>query len=480
MATADRPNILLFVADGVQPGVVRPQSPCLTPACDRVAQRGVRVDHAYTTLPTCSPARASLMTGLLPHNHGMTTVEHTVPDDQSVLRRDKPHFAQRLREAGYQTAYFGKWHIERTLDLKHYGWDIDKSASGKEHRAASEKGIKAEFELDPEFTHYQKGPDGYNDTLHYAVTDAPLEAQPFCNTTRDAVDFIKKDHDKPWAACVSFFGPNEAMLVSREYFDKYDWKNLPLPANLRDDMEGKPNLYKRGQKLWADMTDDQWRQALACYYGRVSEHDAQLGQVLDALEATGQLENTVVIVTADHGKYVGSHGLDAHNFAAFEEAYGIPMIAAGPGIDKGVTSDSRVGLHDVCPTILELAGAKQINNADSKSFAPLLRDPLNKAADYQTGFAEYHGTRFLISQRVYWEGPWKFIFNGFDFDEMYNLEDDPNEMRNLANDPAYEDQAKHMMKGLWARIRDTDDMALHRTHYFSMRYGIVGPNVAEA
>ncbi len=476
---ANRPNVLLFVADGMQAATVRPDSPCMTPACDRVAARGVRIDHAYTPLPTCSPARASMMTGLLPHNHGMTTVEHTVPDDQSVLRRDKPHFAQKLREGGYQTAYFGKWHIERSLDLNFFGWEIDESASGKEHRAASEKGTKAELPLDPDLTHYQQGPEGYNDTLHYAVTDAPLSERPLCNTTRKAVNFINSEHDKPWCACVSFFEPNESMVVSREYFQKYDWKNLPLPSNLHDSMEGKPNLYRRGQRIWADMTDDQWRQALACYYGRVSEIDAQLGQVLDALESTGQLDNTIVIVTADHGKYVGSHGLDAHNFGAFEEAYGIPMIACGPDMPQGVTTASRVGLQDICPTILELTDTDTIEAPDSRSFAPLLRQPDKNSDNYQTGFAEYHGTRFLLSQRIYWEGPWKYVFNGFDYDEMYNLDDDPAELTNLANMPEYADQAKHLMTQLWKRIRDTDDMAIHRTHYFSMRYGIVGPNAAD-
>ena len=109
-----QPNLLLVVPDGMQARTTFPGSPCRTPNVDRIAQRGLRFRRAYTVQPTCSPARASLMTGVLPHNHGVLQVEHTVDDDQCVLRTEYPHWAQRLSDAGYRTAYFGKWHIERS------------------------------------------------------------------------------------------------------------------------------------------------------------------------------------------------------------------------------------------------------------------------------------------------------------------------------------------------------------------------------
>ena len=104
---AQQPNLLLFLTDGMQAATVDPGHPCLTPNIDRFAERGVRFSHAHTTCPTCSPARASLMTGLLPHNHGVLEVEHGRDADQCVLRTDKPHFAQKLSAAGYRTGYFG-------------------------------------------------------------------------------------------------------------------------------------------------------------------------------------------------------------------------------------------------------------------------------------------------------------------------------------------------------------------------------------
>lgn len=472
-----KPNLLLFIPDGMQGRVVAPDHPCQTPHFDQLAARGVTITNASTTLPTCSPARASIMTGLLPHNHGMITVEHTVDPDQSVLRRDKPHFAQALRQHGYRTAYFGKWHIERSLDLEYYGWEIDHSASGKAHRTSSEKGMTAEVPLVPELTRIHRGPTGYNDTLHYGVSSAPLAERALTRTTELAADFLCQPPEEPWCCVVSYFEPNEAMVVSQEYYDLYDVNNLPLPANLRDPLKGKPDLYRRQQAIWQDVSDDEWRQALACYYGRISEIDAQFGQLMDALEASGQADDTVVLVTSDHGKYVGAHGFEAHNCGAFEEIYNVPMVVAGPGLASGKRTSARVSIQDICPTVLELAGLPPWQDIpDSRSFAPLLRDPDQQAQHYQTAFAEYYGTRFPLCQRIYWDGPWKFVFNGFSIDELYHLEQDPYELDNLADQPDYADKVRHMMANIWKTIVETGDHTLANTHYYSMRFAAVGPD----
>ncbi len=208
--------------------------------------------------------------------------------------------------------------------------------------------------------------------------------------------------------------------------------------------------------------------------------DAQLGLLLEQLEDTGQLDDTIVIATSDHGRYMGGHGMDAHNFGAFEEIYNIPMIVRGGSVASGVSTDARVGLHDLCPTILELTGAEPIDAPDSRSFAKVLRDPNGAAGDFTTGYAEYEGTRFAVTQRVYWSGPWKLVFNGFDFDDLYNLDDDPHELHNLAADVSQSDRIRRMMTGLWRKIHQTDDHPLRTGHYCSLRLGAVGPDVANA
>ena len=124
MNMSSKPNILFLMTDQMQGRVLDNLNPCKTPNIDKLAARGMRFTRAYTPNAVCSPARASLMTGLLPHNHGVLWVTHSVDDDQGMLRDDKAHWAQRLTGSGYKTGYFGKWHIERSGELDRFGWQV--------------------------------------------------------------------------------------------------------------------------------------------------------------------------------------------------------------------------------------------------------------------------------------------------------------------------------------------------------------------
>ena len=476
----DRPNVLLFIADGMQAGTLENQSACLTPNFDRLASRGIRFKRAYCATPVCSPSRASMMTGLLPHNHGVLEVAHGRDYDQCQLRTDKPHFAQQLVENGYATAYFGKWHVERTNQLEAFGWQVNQVKSD-DHVKFMGIGDDGGLPVDPKLSRWIEGPvPGYNRGLHYGVTDVPPDHRYAQQTVNDALEFLSQkvstDEESPWCACVSFSEPNEALVVSRETFDRYDSNSIPLPENLHDDYSGKPNLYKREGSISKEVTEDEWRMALACYYGRITEVDTQLGRLLDWLEKSGEADNTVVIATADHGRYVGSHGFDAHNFGAFEEIYKVPLVIAGSGVAKGIESEALVSFPDLCPTILEITQSKAIETLDSQSFAKVLAEPTGKEEVFQTAYGEYHGTRFPLCQRVLWQENWKFVFNGFDFDELYDLKNDPAEMNNLAAIPEQQERVKRMMAEVWKRAKKSGDRTIVESHYYSMRFGAVGPN----
>jgi arylsulfatase A-like enzyme len=136
-----------------------------------------------------------------------------------------------------------------------------------------------------------------------------------------------------------------------------------------------------------------------------------------------------------------------------------------------------VGLHDVAPTLLDLLGMEPIGSPDSRSFAPALANPEAHDHQYTRGFAEYFGGRYMLTQRVTWDGPWKYVHNGFDFDELYNLDDDPHEMNNLAAEPAYQDRLVQMAGRMWQRIRETGDHSLLETTYPILRMAPVGPQV---
>lgn len=237
--------------------------------------------------------------------------------------------------------------------------------------------------------------------------------------------------------------------------------------------------YRKAGLAFSDMTDRQRREAMACYYGTITEIDQTYGRLIQLVEQAGALDNTIVILTSDHGELLGAHGLYCKNFSGFEEVYNIPMVVAGPGIARGQVSDARVGLHDLAPTILELVGANPIGSPDSRSFAPLLANPDTRDDEFSTGYAEYHGGRYRLTQRIYWDGPWKLLFNGFDFDELYNVQDDPYEMNSLVADPAYQDRLRGMMQAVWRKVRETGDHPLWNSHYAGLRAAPFGPLIAE-
>lgn len=477
-----RPNILIILADGMQAETIEPTHVCRTPNLESLASSGVRFDNAHTSCPTCSPARASFMTGLLPHNHGVLEVEHGRDDDQCVLRTEHPHFSQRLSEGGYRTGYFGKWHVERTQDVSQFGWQ-QSAVKGAEHLRGLGRGEGGppNFQLDEKLSGFIDGPAGYRRLLHWGVTDTPPEGRYPGLSAQDAIEFLseQKNEGAPWCCCLSFSEPNEALVVGREALAHYEPNELPLPANFFDDMSDRPNIYRREQEIGRGLSEEHWRWARACYFGRITELDDIVGRLVSLLEETGQRDNTIIIFVADHGRYVGAHGFDAHNFGAFEEIYRVPLVISGPNVPTESTCQAPVGIADLCPTICELAGVESIASNDSRSLLPLLKEPAASAKEFDCGYAEYHGTRFPLMQRIVWEGRWKFVFNGFDFDELYDLAADPHEMSNLANDPRHQSRVREMMSLIWGRVSATHDRAIEESHYFSMRLACVGPDVTK-
>ena len=156
--------------------------------------------------------------------------------------------------------------------------------------------------LDPALSRYHVGPAGYNDNLHYGVTDATPAERGMTGPTDCALRFLngrlQGDVERqPWCCVASYYEPNEAMVVGREAYELYDVASLQLPPNLRDPMSDKPNMYRREQQIFANVSDDEWREAQACYLGRVTEIDAELGRLLALLRQHDALESTVVIVS---------------------------------------------------------------------------------------------------------------------------------------------------------------------------------------
>jgi arylsulfatase A-like enzyme len=257
----------------------------------------------------------------------------------------------------------------------------------------------------------------------------------------------------------------------------YDPASIPQPPSFNDDMHDKPRYFQRLRGVWRDMTWEHYAQTTACYYASISEIDAQVGRLLDALEETGQTENTIVVYLTDHGDQMGTHGLLMKGPPPYEETYRIPLLVRWPGVAQpGTTSDALANIMDLAPTLAEMAGCEPLPGCQARSLVPLLRGKPAGAA-FEQDFAEFHGQRFFYTQRIVWWRQYKYVLNGFDFDELYDLEADPYEMHNLATDLAYADLLREMASRMWQRIRETGDFNMYNSHYGMFRYVPVGPEM---
>ena len=471
-----RPNLLFLMCDQMQAQVLEQGHPCLTPHLDRLAAEGVRVCNAYTPNAICSPARASLMTGLLPHNHGVLSVTHTQDSDQLVLRRDRRHWAQHLAAAGYHTGYFGKWHVEHSEQPADFGWHVDGSVGSDAFKQRAEQ-LQGEEEA---FSHdfILHAPEGYRPTRFFGVSSSTPQQRRMGTVTSLARDYLHTalSGEEPWCCFVSTNEPHDPFICGEQAARAYRSSQLPLPASHADPMTDKPGLYNRSAGVWRDMDESHRRMAAACYYGSISEIDTLYGELIQQVRDAGKMDDTIVIMTSDHGELLGAHRMYCKNISAFEEIYRVPLIVAGPGIAAGAVSDARVGLHDLHPTILELAGLSPDPVPDSRSAAALLASGARGDGSWRRGYAEYFGVRILLTQRVVWDGDTKYIFNGFDNDELYDLAADPHEMTNLAARPQHRETLHRMAGLMWDYARRTKDHTLLRTDYAPLRLAPVGPN----
>lgn len=479
----DKPNIIFIMTDQQQASTVDPGSPCQTPTLDGLAADGMRFTCAHTVNGICSPTRASLMTGVYPSQHGMVDCTHSVEPYRAKLNTGIEMWSQRLQRTGYHTGYFGKWHVERSGRLDRFGFD-EHEVQGYGGDPRGFAAHRAKLGLPTRSTdfikQYNVTRQGYRDYLLYGVLDEPEQGSSFYYYFDRGIDFMRRaaENTRPWCLFVSSGGPGDPHYVPQSYAERYDPRDIAQPPSFHDDLLDKPEVYGRQQGIWRDVAWADHAQAIACYYARVTMMDAQIGRLLRALDETGQAENTIVIYTNDHGIMMGDHGLHCLGVFPFEEGYRVPLIVRWPGqTPAGATCEALTNTLDLAPTILDMAGAAPLPHAEGRSLAPWLRGetPDDWPDDIM---AEFHGQRFFWTQRLVWTRRHKYVFNGFARDELYDLERDPYELTNLAQDPDYEGLVETMATRMWRRIHAIGDQNMLNAHYGSLRFAPVGPWVA--
>jgi arylsulfatase A-like enzyme len=437
-----KPNILWIGVDELRfdtPGC-NGNTICRTPSIDRLASEGVRFTNAYTTCCLCTPARASMLTGLFAFKHGMGTN----CDLYHALARELPNpdmlLHYRLQKAGYRCGFVGKWHMGAKKGPADYGFEG--MSLGGYGDITNYEGFrsylqKAGLSYGPVEDPIYGNPN--SKTLLAGRWDGPVESTPAHYLAEYTIDMLNRfaSNGRPFFIDCQFWGPHAPHLPSREFAGRHDRQAIQPWVNFKDDMAGKPASVRRFRSdfyraLPADWNG--WREIVGLYYDYTSMIDQQIGRILARLGELGLADNTIVVFEADHGDMAGSHGLFDKGYM-YQEAFRIPMIVRWPRVFRGGRAcDEMVYNMDIFPTLLDVLGMPD-EKLDGKSFlAALQGKPMPNARD--AIYLEFHGIRYLYSQRalVTKDGS-KYIFNAGDFDEVYDLRKDPGELVNRLDVP---------------------------------------------
>ncbi len=365
-----------------------------TPTMDRLARDGVRFARAFAATPQCSPSRAALMTGRYPHRTGVmgNTGGSGQPAGMSgALDRTVPTIAQVFAAAGYDTAYFGKWHLGGTPG--DYGFET--------HDAAI-----ADPTLGPRVAKF-------------------LQAR--------GASAIRR----PLLLMVSWLNPHDIYgVLGAAPPGLRALSAVRLPGNLVDDLAEKPFPQRhyleadQGQPF-AGADEAVWRRYRAFYNGLVETVDREMGTVVEAL-ARRQV-STITVFSSDHGDLGGAHGLPFKGPAMYDELMGVPLVLSWPDRIRAGESDALVSLIDLLPTLCALTGVPAPKDVDGLSLVPVLDERATRVRDVV--FGEYYGKQaWRVPIRMVRTERWKYVRYRTDGEELYDLQSDPGELRNLARD----------------------------------------------
>jgi len=422
---ADRPNIVVVLVDDLRwDDIGCAGHPFVrTPHIDRIAAEGVRFRNAFCTTPLCSPVRACLLTGLHTHHHGVLD-----NIDRSKHSHTLKTFPQTLQQDGYQTAYVGKWHMGND-DTARPGFDY----------WASMKGQGVSFDPVMNINGERKKQTGHTtDVLNALALEflAQERTQPFCLYIAHKAlhpELTQRDDGSITDPKASEF------LPAKRHKQLYANDAIPRRLNVVDSLEDKPALQRPLEGLpplgrSTGTSDKTVRDRLRM----LAAVDDGVGQLLQQLTETDQLDNTVFVFTSDHGYWYGEHGLSVERRLAYEEAIRVPLLVRYPALVKaGTVVDEFAISVDLAPTLLDLAGSETPHPTDGRSLKPLLQG--QQPGDWRESFLIQYNTD-TVFPRVYKMGyqairtkRWKYIrYNELqEMDELYDLLRDPYEMHNL-------------------------------------------------
>lgn len=446
LSAAERPNVLFISVDDMNDWVG-----CLggypagvqTPNIDRLARRGTLFTAAYCPSPKCCPSRTAILTGMMPHRTGIYDNNHWLRPYRPDIVTMPAHFmAHGYHVAGagkvfHHTAGFNppdQWH-EYFSQVFDDPWDrVDLSDYSAESRPMPPASVPLNGIQPPrhefDWGSLDKDESQYGDSLAVAW----------------ASEFLKRPREKPFFLAIGLFHPHLPWYAPRPYFDRYPRDSIRLPTVPNDDLDDVPAI---GLKLAASGRDDfetvkrtnQWPAAVQAYLASISFADAQVGRLLDALDASPYAERTIIVFWSDHGWHLGEKQ-HWHKSTLWERATHVPLAIVAPGVAKAETRCERtVSLVDLYRTLGELCDLPAKDDLDGTSLVPLLRNP-QMAWDRPALMTYQRGNHAVRNER------WRYIRYADGGEELYDHRSDPNEWANLATKPEHTNVKRELARWL--------------------------------
>lgn len=484
MSAAQRPNILWLCADQQRfDSLGAYGNPYVeTPNLDRLATGGVLFDHAYVQSPVCTPSRASFLTGRYPRTTRARQNGQSIPPDERLMPRI-------LADSGYTCGLIGKLHLSAAHPRPHrpveprvddgyswFSWSHQPPPNAKQ--AAMDwptnsytnwlraRGIEFERETHPDTDEVQIGLD----EEHQHTTWCAETATEFVETMAG--------FSQPWMLSVNFYDPHHPFDPPKELLDRYVdlLDDLPLPNYVPGELDTKPRFQRwhhegtyQGARTIAfpDRADREHRVMRAAYWAMIDLLDRQIGRIVEALDRTGQRENTIVVFHADHGELLGDHGLYLKGPHFYDPAVRVPLILNWPaGLPSGRRVGSLVELVDLAPTLLEAVRAEPEPGIQGRSLWPVINGSIPDAEHRDDVYSEsynaggdHHGERAYVTMVRTAEHKIVVVHGNPDDvgGELYDLVDDPGENVNRWDDPAYVDVKVQMLRRMVDRMAMTVD-----------------------
>lgn len=444
VAQPRQPNVLFLIADDLNSALSGfGHKQCRTPNLDQLAGRGVKFENMHCQYPVCGASRASIMSGLYPYSN-MTL------GNAGTLRGSMPEvvtLSQTFRNSGYYAARVSKiYHMRIPFEIiggtaecdDPFSWDEAINIKAPEQNASGE------------LTNWSPKDKGSQSFTGVIATGSDSDHADGMAADR-AIEILDKVQDKPFFLAVGFVRPHVPLVAPKSYFDLYDRQAMEAPIVPEDDLDDVPGIirgYKRNSTTYG-VTPELHKGLLQAYYASISYMDAQVGRVLDALKEKGLAENTIVVFSSDHGYLLGHH----HKYQKqhlFEEATRVPFIISVPWLKEqhGQGTSNITELVDLYPTLADLANIPSPDGLQGTNLKPLLMDPQSPSWKKDQAFTISRSGGESIRTKK-----WRFTHWGFGDkgEELYDLENDPDEFRNKAKDPLYAAVLKMMRARLFAK-----------------------------